>query len=415
MRQWLVIALLFLSACINYVDRGSLSLAAPRLSVDLGLTPVQMGLLLSAFFWTYAACQTFAGLLIDRFPVLWVFGIGFFVWASATLGMGFAGGMASVIVLRLLLGVGESVAFPSYSKIIATGFPLQQRGLPNALLDAGTKLGPAIGTLVGGYILAVYGWRMMFWVLGAGSLAWLVPWCIWAPRPAANEPQPSEAAEASPSIWEIVARKEAWGTFIGNACYTYAYFFLLTWFPSYLVQERHVPVSRLAVLGSIPFWGSAISAVLCGWASDTWIKRGASPTRVRKTFVICGLLLSIIMLPSAMVSDLNLSVFLLSVAYIAFGMYASNHWAITQTLAGPAAAGKWTGLQNTVGALSGVVAPIVTGFIVQKTGVFFLAFLSPAILALVGVACYVFLVGPVKPLEWRKDAGELTAIHPDVK
>ena len=405
MKQWPVIGLLFLSACINYIDRGSLSLAAPALSAELDLSPIQVGVLLSAFFWTYALCQTFAGLLIDRFPVRWVFGAGFFIWSAATASAGFSTGLESLIVTRLLLGVGESAAFPSYSKIITAGFPIERRGLPNSLVEAGTKLGPAVGALIGGIVLARYGWRMMFWFLGAGSLVWLIPWMIWAPRPAttvAAGPGARVPLADSPGVLEILKRKDAWGTFIGNACYTYSYFFLLTWLPSYLVRERHVPIAKLAVLGSIPFWGSAVSAVVCGWASDAWIRRGGSPTRVRKTFVVTGLLLSMIMLPSAMVADLNLSIFLLCVAYAAFGMYASNHWAITQTLAGPAAAGKWSGLQNTLGACSGVVAPIVTGFIVQKTGVFFLAFLSPAILALAGACCYLFLIGQVAPVDWRR-------------
>jgi MFS family permease len=152
----------------------------------------------------------------------------------------------------------------------------------------------------------------------------------------------------------------------------------------------------MSILGSIPFWGSALSAVFCGWLSDRWIKSGGSPTRVRKTFVVSGLLLSIVMVPAALIRDLRLSILLLCIAYIAFGMFASNHWAITQTLAGTEAAGRWTGLQNTIGNLSGIIAPIATGLIVQTTGSYFWAFLSPAVLAIVGAACYLFMVGRVE-------------------
>jgi MFS family permease len=399
-REWLTIGLLFFAACINYIDRGSLSVAAPALAREMQFSPRQVGFLLSAFFWSYTACQIPAGLLTDRFPVAWIFGAGYLVWSAATVASGFANGMASLVVFRLLLGVGESVAFPAYSKIIAAGFPSEKRGLPNALLDAGTKLGPAVGTLIGGLLVAGYGWRVLFFVLGGGSLLWLLPWTIWAPR---REKRPGiPGLRAQPSVLEIVRRRDAWGTFLGSFSYTYSYYFLLTWLPSYLVSERHVSLSMMGVLGSIPFWGSALSAVLCGWASDAWIKRGGSPTRVRKTFVVSGLLLSTVMVPAAMVSNLRLCVFLLSVAYLAFGMYASNHWAITQTLAGTEAAGKWSGMQNTVGQLSGVIAPIVSGYIVQATGHFFWAFLSPAILAVFGACCYLFLVGPVEPVAWEK-------------
>lgn len=391
-----MVVLLFFAAAINYIDRGSLSIAAPSLITEFSMSPVQMGFLLSAFFWSYTVFQLLSGWLIDRYPVTWIFGIGFLLWSASTMGSAFASGLVSLAALRLLLGVGESVALPAYSKVIAAGFPIEQRGLPNALIDAGTKLGPAIGTFAGGMLVANYGWRVMFFVLGLGSLVWLVPWAIWAPRPKAE----IAVAVKGPSMLQIIARRDAWGTFIGNFCYTYAYYFLLTWLPSYLVRERHVSMADMGVIGSIPFLFSAVSAVFCGWASDAWIRHGGSPTTVRKTFVVAGLLLSTVMVPAALVENLNVSIALLSLAYVAFGIYASNHWAITQTLAGTTAAGTWAGLQNTVGSVSGIIAPIATGFVVQETGSFFWAFVSPAILALVGVYCYLFLVGDVAPVDW---------------
>lgn len=406
--SWILVGLLFFAAMINYIDRGSLSVAAPRLGPELSLSPTQMGLLLSAFFWSYTGFQLLSGWLADRFPVTWVFSIGFFIWSAATVGSGFAGGLVSLALFRFVLGAGESVAFPCYSKVIAAGFPIEKRGLPNSLLDAGTKIGPAIGTLAGGLLVARYGWRIMFIALGIGSLVWLIPWLLWAPRP---QKMAAVSATKGPGMLEIASRKDAWGTFLGNFCYTYAYYFLLTWLPSYLVKERHVSLEMMSILGSIPFWGGAISAVTCGWLSDRWIRRGGSPTRVRKTFVISGLLLSTVTVPAAMVADLRVSMALLCLAYIAFGMYASNHWAITQTLAGPEAAGKWTGLQNTVGNLSGIIAPIATGLLVEGTGSFFWAFVSPALIAVAGVFCYLFLVGPVEPVKWDLSA-KATGLNP---
>jgi MFS family permease len=396
-RTWLTVGLLFFAACINYIDRGSLSVAAPALARTMELSPSQIGFLLSAFFWSYTVFQIPSGWLTDRLPVLWIFGAGYCLWSAATLASGLATSMTALVCCRLLLGMGESVAYPAYSKIIATGFSSDRRGLPNALLDAGTKLGPAAGTFVGGLLVADYGWRAMFLVLGALSLIWLIPWSIWAPRTETVR----QADVSSPGMFEIAQLPEAWGTFLGSFSYTYAYYFLLTWLPSYLVNERHVSLKMMGVLGSLPFLASALSAVLCGWASDAWIKKGGSPTLVRKTFVAGGLLLSTIMVPAAVVSDLKLCVALLIVAYIAFGMYASNHWAITQTLAGPSAAGKWSGMQNTVGQLSGVIAPLVSGYIVEATGHYFWAFLSPAVIAVLGACCYVFLIGRVEPVEWR--------------
>jgi sugar phosphate permease len=177
---------------------------------------------------------------------------------------------------------------------------------------------------------------------------------------------------------------------------------LLTWLPSYLVQARHLSSEAMGVWGSIPYFAAAAAALVCGWLSDAWIRRGGTPTRVRKTFVASGFLLSTVLVGAPLAAELRVSVALLCVGYVAFGILASNHWAITQTLAGPRAAGTWTGMQNTLGNLSGIVAPIATGMIVKATGSYLWAFVSPAILAVAGACSYVFLVREVAPVKWRK-------------
>jgi MFS family permease len=394
-----LIGLLVAAAVINYIDRGSLSVAAPAISGELHLDPVRMGVLLSAFFWSYAALQFVAGWLADRFSVIWVLGVGLLIWSGATLATGLTGGIAALLACRVVLGAGESVAFPCYSKVIAGNFPSERRGVPNSLIEAATKVGPALGTLLGGMMLARYGWRVLFLVLGLGSLVWLVPWLVWAPRPANSAAQ--QRAE-SPGVLEIALQRDAWGTFLGNACYTYSYYFLLTWLPSYLVEARHLTLEAMGVWGSIPYFAAAAAALVCGWLSDTWIRRGGTPTRVRKTFVGGGFLLSTVMVGAPLASDLHTSMALLCIGYVAFGILASNHWAITQTLAGAGAAGTWTGMQNTIGNLSGIVAPIATGFIVKLTGSYLWAFVSPAILAVAGACSYVFLVREVAPIKWRR-------------
>ena len=401
----MILALLMSSAIINFMDRGALSVAAPPLAAEFSLHSVQLGVLLSAFFWSYAAFQIPAGWLVDRFSATWVFGLGFGLWSVATLGSGLALGIHSLMAWRVLLGMGEAVAFPCYSGIIATRFAIEQRGLPNALVEAGTKIGPALGSLIGGLLVARYGWRVLFLGMGVGSSLWLVPWLIWGTRPPPVAEQAPAAAAGSPGLLRILARRDAWGTFLGSATYTYAYFFLLTWLPSYLVRVRHVSLTEMAFLSSVPFWAAA-AAVASGWLSDRWIRRGGSPTRVRKTFVTTGLLLSTVMVGSVYVPSLTLSIVLLSLAYVAFGVFASNHWAISQTLAGPGAAGQWTGIQNMFGGLTGIAAPILTGVIVARTGSFVWAFLTPALLAVVGAAAYLFLVGPVAPLNWQRGGAE---------
>ena len=407
-RQWALVGVLLLAAVLNSADRSSLSIAAPQLSRELILSPVQMGLLLSSFFWTYAIGQLVAGWLTDRFPVLWVFTIGFVLWSGATLCTGLVQGITSLFVLRLLLGAGESVAFPGYSKIFATEFPPSRQGLPNAILNSGTKIGAALGILVGGLLIAVYGWRMMFFVLGGSGIVFLILWFTVAPRPdrKPGNPADSTATSGGASYLDILRSGDAWGTFLGAGCYNYAYFFGLTWLPSYLVQQKHLSLEKMSVLGAVPFWAAAVSAIIGGWTSDALIKKGYSTTKVRKAFVVSGLVFSVAAYPSAIVEDVTISLVLLTIAYMALGVTVSNLWAISQTLAGPVAAGKWSGAQNCLGAVAGIIAPIGSGFIVQQTGNFSSAFLVMAVLALVGAASYVFLVGSITPINWTQRRGK---------
>jgi MFS family permease len=414
-RQWGIVGVLLLAAILNSADRSSLAIAAPALSRELMLSPVQMGFLLSAFFWTYAIGQVVAGWFTDRFPVLWVFTIGFVVWSGATFCTGLVQGMTSLLVLRLLLGGGESVAFPCYSKIFATEFPPAKQGLPNAILNSGTKIGAALGVLVGGVLIALYSWRMMFFVLGGSGVVFLILWFMLAPR---TDRKPrgqavSTATQRGPTYLDILRNRDAWGTFVGAACYNYAYFFGLTWLPSYLVQQKHLSLEKMGIIGAIPFWAAALSAIIGGWTSDALIKKGYSTTKVRKAFVASGLVFSVAAFPSAIVEDLTASLELLTVAYAALGVTVSNLWAISQTLAGPTAAGKWSGAQNCLGAIAGIIAPIVSGFVVQQTGNFSLAFLIMVILALVGATSYVFLVRTIAPIDWAAQRqGVNAAEHP---
>jgi MFS transporter, ACS family, D-galactonate transporter len=396
--QTRVLILLAFSVCINYVDRGTLSVAAPQLTTELKLDPKQMGLLLSSFFWTYALCQMLAGWLVDRYDVRWVFGVGYLLWSGATFATGLSAGLASLFGLRLLLGMGESVAYPSYSKIIAGSFPQSHRGTANAAIDMASKIGPALGTLLGGLLVANYGWRSLFITVGAVSLAWLIPWTAWGPKDRALAISHSAAA---PGILEILGKREAWGTFFGLFGANYIWYFLLTWLPSYLVQQRHFSETMMAQLGSLPFFMIALSSMISGWASDRLIARGGDTSRVRKFFISTGLFMGCLVLPAAMVENRALCMALLIAASLCYGMCSSNIWAITQTLAGPAAAGKWTGLQNAFGNLAGVVAPSLTGWVVKETHSFVLAFVATAVAASIGGLSFLFVVPKVEPIAWR--------------
>jgi len=394
-----VLVLLAISVFINYVDRGNLSIAAPMLKDELGISAAQLGLLLSAFFWTYACLQPFSGWLVDRLNVNWVFAGGFFLWSAATAATGVVHAFAVLFVLRLLLGIGESVAYPSYSKIIALNFPEEHRGLANAVISAGLVLGPGFGMLLGGLLMARFGWRPFFIVLGLASLLWIFPWLKWMPKKQSAIPIDTTGV---PGFFEFLSLPSAWGTCIGLFSCNYVSYFLITWLPFYLVRERHFSMNHMAKIGGIAYLLGACFATLAGWLSDRWIMSGATPTRVRKTFTGGGIALAGIFLGLAALSGPAGCIAALILGVIFFGVASSNVWAITQTLAGPQAAGRWTGFQNFIGNLAGVVAPALTGFVLQRTGHFYWAFAVLAAVAFTGTLSWVFLVGPVQQVIWHK-------------
>jgi MFS family permease len=394
-KEWRVLILLLLSALINYIDRTTLSVAATDIQRELHLTNTQVGALQSAFFASYALCQLsfLAGWVVGRFHVGWVLACGFFLWSGATAMTGAATVFVTIFSLRLLLGIGESVSFPSYSRILASEYPEHHRGFANAMIDAGTKVGPALGILVGGLLVSQVGWRIFFFVLGGGSLLWLLPWAAWMPRgkDVSSREDPSEI----PSIGAILSERSAWFTAFGLFCGNYYWYFLITWLPAYLEKERHFPKAKMALFGWLPFLAIAASCVFSGWLSDRLIARGNSPTRVRKSFAGTGLTFATLLIPVVLVRDPNLAIGLLILACVSYGVYTSNLWAITQSLAGPRAAGKWTSFQNGFGNLAGVLAPSLTGLVVDRTGEFYLAFVVAAGFALAGAGMFVLGVGPI--------------------
>jgi MFS transporter, ACS family, D-galactonate transporter len=398
--QRVLLGLLVASIFLNYIDRSNLSLAAPIVQKEFALSDSALGSLFSAFFWTYALLQLLgiSGWLADRFPVGLVLAGGLFLWSAATILTGVLSGLPALFAARLLVGAGESVAYPCYCRIFASAIPSEHRGVANAMLDAASKLGPALGTLIGGALLVTVGWRMFFVVLGVASLIWLIPWLRWMPKLEAA----SDATARGPATVEILATRSAWGAFLGHFCGNYFWFFLLTWLPTYLVKERGFDQAAMIRISSIAYFAIAAATMSAGWISDRWIRAGGSPTHVRKTIVCCGLGFSTVILPVAVVRDPRVSIALLFVACVAFGAYTSNHWAITQTLAGPLAAGRWTSLQNGIGNLSGIVAAWLTGVVVERTGSFALPFAIAAAIAVTGALLWGIVVEEVKPVAWEK-------------
>jgi ACS family D-galactonate transporter-like MFS transporter len=400
-----VVFLLAVSVFINYIDRSNLSIAAPLLKDELGLSASQLGTLLSVFFWTYGCMQIPAGWLVDRFEVKWVFAAGFFVWSAATAVTGLLHGFTAWIVIRVILGLGESIAFPAYSKILSSSyFGENKRGTSNAAIMAGLSLGPAIGMLVGGTVVGRFGWRPFFLVLGLGSLLWLIPWLAWMPTGTTSR---APAGEYKVGILDILRERSAWGTSIGLLCMNYVLYFMVAWLPFYLVRSRNLSMNQMARVGGLIFFLAAISALVGGKLSDRWITAGASVTRVRKASMGVGMIGLGISLAASAVTPGDAFIWVLAPAGIFLGMTSCHCWAVTQTLAGPQCSGRWVGVQNFIGSLGGGFAPAITGFVLNRTGQFYWPFLITALVSWLGALTWVFAVGPIKPVQWEKRTRKL--------
>jgi len=400
-----VVALLTLAAVINFVDRGNLATAGPLIRDQFALSNAQLGLLLSAFFWSYTPAQLPARWLAERLDARRVLACGLAMWGVATALTGLATGFMLLLVLRVMLGLGESVMYPASFKILAREALEGQRGRANGFLASGLYAGPAFGTLAGGLLMAWLGWRVVFVVFGCASLLWLWPW-LRTPRASTAERSPG--MQDGPSTLMILRRRELWGSCLGHFCEAYAFYLVLSWLPVFLVKAGGFSVTEMAQIGAGIYALSALACILTGWASDRWLNAGASSNRVRKTMLLTGLAgIAVCLSVCALTGPLG-SVLAMGTCGACLGIVNPALYATAQTLAGPEAAARWFGVQNFFGNFAGISAPVITGIVVDRTGSFSLAFLIAAGVAVVGIIAYGIIVRRIEPVEWpTPDVGEL--------
>jgi MFS family permease len=392
----LLVLLLGLAIFLNYVDRGALPVAAPKLTGDLRLSPERYGLAVSAFFWIYVPVQLFAGWLCDRFSVYKLLALGILIWAGSTLLMGFVGGFASLFVLRVMLGVGESLAFPGSSKIIARHVPADRRGVANSALARGIALGPAVGTLAGGLMVAQWGWRAMFMVFGLVTLLWLVPWMqtVRALPASGNFDQGRRVPAAA-----LIGRWSLWSMGIVHCLGNYCFYFLLAWLPLYLTKSRGFSVSEMAWLASLGYAVQGACAFVYGQFSDWWTRSGRSEAFCRRWMMVASQLLAAAAILGLAFAHSAASIgILLCLAGAASASLSMNLYAIAQMFAGARASGSWVGFQNSLGNLSGIFGPIITGIIVQRAG-YENAFYVTAAVAAIGAAWWAVGVPAIRQIE----------------
>src|SRR6478736_5805843 len=278
-----LVLLLGAAIFLNYVDRGAIAVAAPVMKGELGLSATDFGLAVSAFFWIYAPVQLFAGWLCDRFSVYKLLALGILLWAGSTLLMGFAGGFTSLLVLRIMLGVGESLAFPGSSKIIARHVPPERRGVANAALAMGIALGPAVGTLAGGLMVAHWGWRAMFIVFGLVTLVWLLPW-RQAVRALPAAGHLDEGARVD--VGTLIGKWPLWSMSIVHCLGNYCFYFLLAWLPLFLTKSRGFTITEMTFLASLGYAVQGACAFAYGHFSDWWTRSGRSEAKCRRWMMV---------------------------------------------------------------------------------------------------------------------------------
>ena len=405
-----VILVLGLAVLLNYVDRANLATAAPLLQDELSLSASQIGVLLSSFFWVYAPAQLLAGWLVHRFDIRIVLAAGLTLWGVATAMTGAAVGFASILALRLILGLGESVMFPGYQLILARETTEHERGRANGFIGAGQGVGPMLGTLFGGLAMARFGWRAMFVGLGIITVLWLWPWLVVTRKRTFDGPP--EEASLSISYAAILRRREFWGAALGHFSINYAFYFVITWLPTFLVKAGGFSVSQMAGIGAAIYGVYAVSTALTGALSDRWIRRGGSTTFVRKTFALTSAIGAAVTIAGSALVEPRDAVWLLAAAGVFFGLGTPTMFAMTGTLAGPRAAGRWAGAQNVAGQLAGIIAPIVTGLIVDRTGAFSWAFVVSAAAAVLALVAWGVVIRRVETVQWAEalPASSLRAI-----
>ncbi len=400
----MLVLLVSFALLLNYIDRGNLATAAPLVKQELGLDAAQIGLLMSAFYWSYVALMVPVGWATERFGAYRVLAVGATVWAVATLFTGFAGGLVSLLMLRLLLGAGESTVFPTVSSLFATHVPTANRGLANGVMSFGYLVGPAIGTFLGAMLMESIGWRAVFVLFGAVSLLWLLPWLAYGARHPQLR-QPVALTHESPPYPRILRERSLWGVSLGHFSSNYTWYFILSFLPLYLVEQRGFSMQQMGAVAGSAYLVNAICALAAGWYADRWIRAGRSSTAIYKFLMVSSHVVSIGTMVGMLVLPVRESVICLFVYLVFLGFCSPGTFGIGQTLAGPLAAGRWIGVQNFFGNTAGILAPAATGFMVAASGNYTLAFVIAAVVNVLGIVGWGMILQRVEPVAWGEPKG----------
>jgi D-galactonate transporter len=419
--RWYIVFMAFLGTAINYIDRANLGVALPALKHEFGLSPETSGLILGAFFWTYAACQLPSGWFVDKvgpriaytFAVVW--------WSIFTAATAVARGFTSLFGFRLLLGIGEAPAYPTNAKSVAEWFPRSERAFATSIYDSGARAGTVAALPLCTWIIRSYGWRTSFVITGIIGILWSVVWYAIYRHPSkhplvsdaerehilSGQP-PANPVTLGPKVpWSSLFKYRAvWGMMMGFFCLNFVIYFFVTWFPTYLRDGRGFTDVKTGIFGMIP----GLFAMLAGWiggkTSDFLLRRGVSLTKARKIPIVCGMAIAssiglAVVVPSAMGA-----VALLALSYGGLCFAAASIWSLPADIAPtPRHVASIGGIQNFASNLAGICITYLVGKLLAMTGGFVLPLMLAGGFALLGALSYLFVVPEIKPLESKETTG----------
>jgi ACS family D-galactonate transporter-like MFS transporter len=400
-RRWAIVGLLFTASLINYFDRATISFALPLISTELHLGPEAKGVLLSAFFWSYALMQIPMGVLADRMNLRFLYAAAFTLWSVSQGLIGFATGLGALIAFRMLLGIGEAIYLPGGSKIVSLLFRPAERGLPCGLFDAGTRTGLVVEGVLVPWMLIHYGWRVSFSLVGFAALLWLVPWFLITPRQLRGSPDAAGGTAPSGlvrSFGTLLTNRNLLGICLGFFCFDYYWYFLVNWLPDYLVTARGLTILRAGINAALPYFVFGLSEPIGGWIADKLIRAGWTETTARKGIVTVAFLTGLMLIPAARVSSPTSAVALI-IGGCLVGLATGNLLVILQSCAPREEIGLWTGVYNFVGNIAGILSPLITGLLIAQTGSYTPPFMLAAALIAVGPLAFWFIVGELHAAE----------------
>ena len=366
------------------------------MTTDLQLSEASVGVLLSGFFWVYSFMQVPSGWLVDRFGVKRAYSLGFAFWSLTCACTGFVNSFATLIGLRVALGAGQAISFPASSRAVANWFQQQERGTVTAIYLTGVRLGTALSSIVGAYFLARYSWKLFFIVIGLIPMIWLLPWwkflTRWETTSGTERKATTEKTASFIDGLALLRRRSVFGIFLGFFAYDYAWFVFITWLPRYLTKERGFTDNEMALYSAAPFLIMSAIIIVSGLLSDWLVRQGREEKLVRKIFILIGLAVGCLIVPAGLVSDKMTAVWLLTISLCGLGICSPNTWTLTQAVCHKKIVGMVSGIQNFGGNLGGILAPALTGFIVQASGSFALALGLVGAVLVVGMAAYWFLI-----------------------